>query len=65
MNSSGSAERESSGCVSYRNYESSAVEIRFRGHVVSRADGEAVDEEGGVRIEFVPGIVSRGAVLAV
>lgn len=65
MNSSGSAERESGGCVSYRNYESSAVEFRFRGHVVSRVYGEAVDEEGGVGIEFVPGVVCRGAVLAV
>jgi len=33
--------------------------------VVSGGNGHSVDEEGGVRIELEPGIVGRGAILAV
>jgi len=51
--------------VSYGHGERSSAEAGFRGDVVSRSYGEAVDEEGGVWVEFVPCVVGGGAVLAV
>ena len=52
-------------CICYGHGERSSVEASLRGNGVSWGDGHSADEEGGVRVEFVPGIVGWYAILAV
>ena len=52
-------------CICYGHGEGSSIEASLCGNCVSRGDGHSVDEEGGMWVEFVPGIIGRYPVLTV
>jgi hypothetical protein len=52
-------------CIRYGHDERSSIEASLCRNCVSRGDGHSVDEEGGMWVEFVPGVIGRYAVLAV